>query len=277
MNPKKMQFKQRIRNLAAKIDLPPNIVMENYMYERFLARLSKTKYKDNFVIKGGVLIQNLIGVRYRSTNDIDGSLIDFDFNEDSIKKMFLEIVDVKSDDCVEFKLFSIGQIMKNSDFDGLRVRLSTTYIDIETMIQIDVCKADKVVPNPIEYEIPSSIGDSKPFKIYGYSVSTVLAEKLHAILSLGGFTSRMKDYYDVYMLTKNNKYDKNEVRFAFKSILSERKDLSIYENKEDTLREIEKSDEIKISWQHYQIRYPYAANISFDDVFFVVKTLALSL
>jgi predicted nucleotidyltransferase component of viral defense system len=167
--------------------------------------------------------------------------------------------------------------MKNSDFDGLRVRLSTTYIDIETMIQIDVCKADKVVPNPIEYEIPSSIGDSKPFKIYGYSVSTVLAEKLHAILSLGGFTSRMKDYYDVYMLTKNNKYDKNEVRFAFKSILSERKDLSIYENKEDTLREIEKSDEIKISWQHYQIRYPYAANISFDDVFFVVKTLALSL
>lgn len=145
------------------------------------------------------------------------------------------------------------------------------------MIQIDVCKAGKVVPNPIEYEIPSSIGDSKPFKIYGYSVSTVLAEKLHAILSLGGFTSRMKDYYDVYMLTKNNKYDKNEVRFAFKSILSERKDLSIYENKEDTLREIEKSDEIKISWQHYQIRYPYAANISFDDVFFAVKTLALSL
>ncbi len=201
MSSPSMSLKARINNYAKKHGIAAQVVLQNYMFERFLERLSKSEYKEKFVIKGGLLIATIVGLDIRSTMDLDTTLRNLVFTEEQITQTIQSICSVDLGDEINFTVVSVTPIRKDDRYGGFSVRMDAGYDGIRTPLSIDISTGDVLTPSAVHYEFDGMFDESVHISIWGYNIETVMAEKMETILSRGIFSTRPRDYYDIYILS----------------------------------------------------------------------------
>ena len=255
--------KDKLKNVSREKNVDFNSVMRFYMYDRFVERLSKSKYKDNFILKGGFYLSKLFGLDNRSTMDIDTAIRKAEFTEENIIKMINEIINIDVGDNVKFKIEKTETIRDEDEYGGLRITINFMLENIKDKFHIDLATGDPIYPRPDNYRYESLIGD-EVYKVWSYNLETVLAEKIETILSKLETTSRMKDYYDIYLIYKFkfDKIDKEQFRGAVEKTFKKREfDADLITN----LNIVKESKVLKDKWISYSRKYSYARDVEFEE------------
>ncbi|MFT9493997.1 nucleotidyl transferase AbiEii/AbiGii toxin family protein [Anaerosolibacter sp.] len=276
MSSKAMSLKAKIRNLAKQKDMSAQVVLQNYMFERFLERLSKSEYKDKFILKGGMLIAAIVGIDNRATMDMDATIKNYPLNIESLSKAITDICVVEIDDHVEFSLLGIEPIREDDAYGGFRVSVQADYDTIITPMQIDITTGDAITPREILYSF-KMIFDEGTIGVWAYNIETVLAEKYETILRRGELSTRPRDFYDIYILAKTQDFNEELFANAAKKTSTNRGTTHIFEDLEKRIASIENSEDLKRQWGKYTKNYRYAEDISYEDVIEALKTLTSSI
>ncbi|MEA5017561.1 MAG: nucleotidyl transferase AbiEii/AbiGii toxin family protein [Erysipelotrichaceae bacterium] len=265
------QLKDKIRNIAKKKNVDFNTVFRLYMYDRFIERLAISKYKDNFIIKGGFYLSVLFGVENRATMDIDTAITNASFDVGNIKNMLEDIISIDINDNAILKLTSISSIRDIDEYGGYRVTIHIIIENIKEVIQIDIATGDPITPGAINYKYLPILGNEVIY-LWAYNIETVLAEKLETILSRAEANSRTRDYYDVYMICEMYLESINiiDLKKAVRKTFEKRK---YNGNIINTLKVIEESVILLNRWQSYSTKYNYARDVSYMDVIESLQTL----
>ena len=222
MNNTAQSVKDKLRNIAREKNIDFNCVMRFYMYDRFIERLSKSQYRDNFVLKGGFYLSRLFGIDNRSTMDIDAAIRKAKFTNSNIIKMITDIINININDNVKLNIIKTEPIRTEDEYGGLRITIVFNLETIKDQFHIDVATGDPIYPRPISFNYESLI-DNEVYKVWSYNLETVLAEKIETILSKLETSSRMKDYYDIYLIYKFSKIDITKFRKAVEKTFEKRK------------------------------------------------------
>lgn len=273
MSGKAMSLKGKIKNYAKSNNIAAQVVLQNYMFERFLERLSLSDYREKFVVKGGMLIAAIVGLDTRSTMDLDTTLRNLPLTEEQISTAIRSVCDIHLDDDVVFKMQAIGPIRKDDVYGGYCVRIDAVYDTIVTPLSIDVSTGDVITPSPVKYDFGGIFDDDLKITLWGYNIETVIAEKVETILSRGVFTTRPRDYYDVYVLVTTQKYDKKLFAEALAATAKHRGSTEKIKDIPDILERISESHELKNLWSKYQKKFAYASDISYEMIMDVLKTI----
>lgn len=256
--------KDKLRNISNEKNINFNAVLKFYMYDRFIERLSKSKYRDNIVLKGGFYLSSLFGIENRSTIDIDAAIRKAKFTEDNLLKMITEIINVDVDDNVVFKINETSSIRDEDEYGGLRVTIDFQLENVKDKFHIDMATGDPIYPRPDSYNYKSLI-EKKTYQVWTYTTETVLAEKLETILNKLDTSSRMKDYYDIYLIYKFKFAELNKENFmmAVKKTFEKRK---FQGNLIGSLNVIKQSSILKEKWSNYARKNNYAREIEFEEI-----------
>lgn len=269
-----MQLKAFIKKKAMEKNISTQLVMQNYMLERLLERISLSKYKNNFILKGGFLISAVVGLDTRATMDLDTTIRGFSLTHESIREIFEEICAVEIEDDVEFEIVDISDIREGDDYPGIRVALKANYAPISVPLTVDVTTGDVITPREIEYSF-SLMFDNRSISILAYNIETVLSEKLETILSRSVANTRPRDFYDVYILysLRGAECSMKTLRQALERTANKRGSRKVLENYSDIIREINSSKQLRNFWEKYQSNFDYAKEISFDDACDTIKSI----
>ena len=210
------QIKGRIKNVAKQNGSDPITLLRIYMMERFLERITYSKYKDDFIVKDGILVTSMIGISMRSTMDIDTTIRNFDLTKEETTRIINEIKDISLDDHIEFILNDVSDIMDNMEYPGIRIHMDAKLENLIVPIKIDISTGDVITPREIRYEY-SLLLENKSIQLWSYNLETILAEKIQTILSRGLLNTRMRDFYDVTTLFDcyNDSINYNDLSLAF--------------------------------------------------------------
>ncbi|HOT60616.1 MAG TPA: nucleotidyl transferase AbiEii/AbiGii toxin family protein [Spirochaetales bacterium] len=275
MSFKSMSLKARINHYAKKNNITAQVVLQNFMFERFLERLSKSEYQDKFVIKGGMLVAAIVGLDTRSTMDLDATLRNLPLMEDQITQAIQNICDNDLHDDVKFTVVSVLPIRKDDRYGGFCVRMDALYDTITTPLSIDISTGDIMTPSAVPYEFSGIFDESIRIHLWGYNIETVMAEKVETILSRGVFSTRPRDYYDIYILGTTQKYDKALFLEALSATAEHRGSKAILSAREDIFENISKSRDLRQMWSKYQKKFPYAHDVTYDAILKVLHSLIL--
>lgn len=261
------QLKAFIKKQAVEKKVSAQLIMQNYMLERLLARISESKYKRNFILKGGFLISAIVGLDTRTTMDLDTTITGLDLTHESVLDIFHEICAIDLDDDITFTVDRSEDIRETDDYPGIRVYLFRNYNPIKVPLTVDITTGDKITPREIEYTFQCMFDDTV-IDVMAYNLETVLAEKLETVLSRGIVNTRPRDFYDLYILYKirTDEIDIATLRLALEKTSSKRSSLWIFENKEAILKDINKSTDLLNRWNAYCRKYEYAKDITYTDV-----------
>lgn len=273
MSGKAMSLKGKIKNYAKSNNIAAQVVLQNYMFERFLERLSLSDYREKFVVKGGMLIAAIVGLDTRSTMDLDTTLRNLPLTEEQISTAIRSVCDIHLDDDVVFKMQAIGPIRKDDVYGGYCVRIDAVYDTIVTPLSIDVSTGDAITPSPVKYDFGGIFDDGLKITLWGYNIETVIAEKVETILSRGVFTTRPRDYYDVYVLVTTQEYDKKLFAEALAATAKHRGSTEKIKDIPSILERISESHELKNLWSKYQKKFAYASDISYEMIMDVLKII----
>lgn len=262
-----MQLKAIIKNLAKEKHISAQLVMQNYMLERFLERLSLSRYKQNFILKGGFLISAIVGLDTRTTMDLDTTIKGFTLTHASIRDIFTEVCAIEIDDDVCFQIADTSDIREGDDYPGIRVALKANYPPISIPLTVDVTTGDRITPKEIEYTF-SLLFDERTISILAYNLETVLAEKIETILSRNIANTRPRDFYDIYILysLRRAECDESVLRQALNRTAEKRGSAKAVEHYPEIMNEIRESAQLRKLWEKYQSQFQYAKEIMFDDV-----------
>lgn len=266
------QLKDKIRKLAKEKSADAQILMRTYMMERLLERISISEYKKNFILKGGLLIASLVGLDFRSTMDVDTTVKGFDVNLTSVEQMIQNLIDVPLEDGVLFQIKNIDSIMEEAEYPCIRVSMQALFDGTITPLKIDISTGDVITPDAIHYSYKLMFED-RYIQLLSYNLETVLAEKLETIMRRHLTNTRMRDFYDVYILKKlyESEISKPLLQDALEATVQIRGSTELLKHAEPSLKEIENSDDMRKLWLSYQSHYEYAQNISWDAVMEAVK------
>lgn len=273
MSSRAMSLKGRINNYAKENHIAAQVVLQNFMFERFLARLSDSLFRDKFVVKGGMLVAAIVGLGTRATMDLDTTLRDFPLTEVEIRKAFREIISIDKGDEVVFLLQSVEPIRKDDIYGGFRVRIDAKYDTIVTPLSIDISTGDAMTPHPVSYIFHGIFDDSIQIPLWGYNVETILAEKLETILRRGVFTTRPRDFYDVYILGTTQPVDKKILRDAIIATSTHRGSTVQISDIASILKQVKTNLALINQWEKYRRQFPYAADITYNQVLEVIERL----
>ncbi|TDS32300.1 nucleotidyl transferase AbiEii/AbiGii toxin family protein [Halanaerobium congolense] len=255
----------RLRNISKELNIPFNLAMQLYAQERFLYRLSKSEYKDNFLLKGGLLLYSMDQFKGRPTKDIDFLLKNQNNNPNNIKKIIKKIIKIKVEDGISFDLNKIKSrsINEGANYKGQRIKIVTLIGNARVHLQIDIGFGDVVVPEPVKIQYPKLLDFDGP-EIIAYSLETVIAEKFDAMISLALLNSRMKDFYDIFQLMSKKKYESKILKKSIKETLKKRNteldsDLIVFSEK------LKNDSQKNKQWQLFLKRIK-KDNLSFDFV-----------
>ena len=269
---KAMSLRAKINNYAKEHGILAQVVLQNYMFECLLDRISRSKYVDNFVIKGGILVSSLVGLDVRSTMDMDTTLVHLSLTEEKIKEAMNAIIDVPADDGVVFNFVSVEPIRKDDVYGGFCLRLDAKYESIETPLSIDITTGDAITPEPMNYGYKRLFNSENVIPLRSYPLETVLAEKIETIITRGILNTRPRDFYDVYILTKTQGYNAETLRKAIFATAEHRGTKAIMEAETNNrLAVIENSSELQSQWAKYQKKFPYAKDITYQETVNAVK------
>ena len=267
-----MSLRAKINNYAKEHGILAQVVLQNYMFECLLDRISRSKYVDNFVIKGGILVSSLVGLDVRSTMDMDTTLVHLSLTEEKIKEAVNDIIAVPADDGVVFNFVSVETIRKDDVYGGFCLRLDAKYESIETPLSIDISTGDAITPEPMNYGYKRLFNSENVIPLRSYPLETVLAEKIETIITRGILNTRPRDFYDVYILTKTQGYNAETLRKAVLATVEHRGTKAIMEAETNNrLAVIENSSELQSQWSKYQKKFPYAKDITYQETVNAVK------
>lgn len=273
MNEKAMRLKAKIKNLAGQKNMSAQVVLQNYMFERFLERISKSPYQNKFILKGGMLIAALVGIDNRATMDMDATIKNYPLNIVSLSKALSEVCSVNVDDDVRFSFVKAEPIRDDDPYGGFRASIQSVYDTIVTPMQIDITTGDAITPGEVLYSL-KKIFNEGTIDIWAYNIETVLAEKYETILRRVEFNTRPRDFYDIYILTKTQRFDKGIFRKALIKTAGHRETLHVLQDELKRIFVVENSSDLKLLWDKYRKNYAYASDISYQDIIEVLKELA---
>ena len=273
MSSKAMSLKARIKNYARENKIAAQVVLQNYMFERFLARLSRSEYKDKFVIKGGMLIAAIVGLDTRSTMDLDTTLKNLPLTKDEILKAVDTIRRIDLGDDVSFEIISIEPIRDDDPYGGYCVRIDAFYDTIKMALSVDISTGDVITPSAILYEFNGIFEEDLKIELWGYNIETVLAEKVETILCRGVFNTRPRDYYDVYILSTTQQYDRLLFEEALAATADHRGSTNSIMDRAGIMERISKSEDLQGMWEKYRKRFAYAEGIGYEDIIWVLNDL----
>lgn len=273
-----MQLKAFIKKKAAEKNISAQLVMQNYMLERLLERISLSKYKNNFILKGGFLISAIVGLDTRATMDLDTTVKGFTLTHESIRKIFEEISTVEIADDVKFELAGISDIREGDDYPGIRVALKANYPPISVPLTVDVTTGDVITPAEIEYTFPL-LFDDRTISFFAYNLETVLAEKIETVLSRSIANTRPRDFYDIHILytLRGVECDAKMMLQALERTADKRGSRKVLEVYPDIIAEIRESKKLQGFWEKYKRDFDYAKGISFDDVCDTIQCIMKSI
>ncbi|WP_423364301.1 nucleotidyl transferase AbiEii/AbiGii toxin family protein [Mycoplasma sp. P36-A1] len=249
---KAQSLKSNIDNLHKEIKVEKNIILKFYVFERFIERLSISSYKNNFIVKGGYILSNVLGCKGRTTKDIDFSLKDVEFTYEEVVRIITDIIAVNLDDDVKFNMIKVTEIKGEDDYGGYRVFLEAKIVNITERIYIDLATGDKVTPSAITFTFRKLFDDTE-ISILSYNFETILSEKIETILSKAEISSRMKDYYDIYIIYTLFHYeiDNDLLITALSNTITNRGTEYIYDEYSEILNKIVSNANVKKLWKQY--------------------------
>ncbi len=259
-----MQVKDKLKNIAIKRNLDFNTLLRLYMYDRFIERLAVSKYRDNFILKGGFYLSTLFGLESRSTKDIDTAIKDANFTKENVEKMIKSIISIDIKDGALISLIEVSNIREEEQYSGFRVILNVKVDTIKENFQLDIATGDPITPKPIVYKYRPILGDSY-VNVWSYNIETVIAEKLETILRRAEANSRIRDYYDLYLIyTKGwNDIKIDDLRKAVYKTFEKRNYVG---NIDEAISILKDSKIIKNRWDSYKKKYEYANDINYDQI-----------
>ena len=251
------QLKDLIRNLSREKSADAQILMRNYMMERFLERISLSEYRDKFILKGGMLVAAMVGLDARSTMDLDATIKGANVNVEDIENLISSIVTVPIDDGVKFQLKSISEIMDEAEYPGIRVSMSTTFDGVVTPLKIDISTGDAITPREVRYSFKLMLED-RSIDIWAYNLETVLAEKLETIITRTTTNTRMRDFYDIYILEQLHGTTLNPkiLHDALLATAHKRGSEKYLNQAEEVFDEVENDSVMQKLWEAYCRRRP---------------------
>lgn len=268
------QIKGRIKSVAKQNNADARTLMRIYMMERFLERLAQSEYRDNFIIKGGILVTAMIGVAHRSTMDIDTSMKNLNLSTEDALRVVNQVKDIDLDDGVSFEVKDVSNIMDEMEYPGIRVTMNANVGRLITPLKIDISTGDVITPRAIEFNYDLLLED-RSISLWSYNLETILAEKLQTVLARGILNTRMRDFYDIRMLldTYEDKVNKAVLKDAFAATCKKRGTDHLQEQAEEIIKIIEADEQLQVLWRAYQKKYSYAAEIDYASVISGVRKL----
>ena len=267
-------IRAKVKNKSRETGIKPDIIYQRYLLERFICRIAASKHKESVIIKGGMLISAIAGIDMRSTKDLDTTIIGSNLALLDFENIVRDVIAVDLDDNTQFQFVRSEEIMQDNNYPCFRLHLRAQLGTMNAKVQIDMTSGDIITPREIEFGFPVLFGDEL-IPVLAYNLETILAEKITAMLDLGVFNKRAKDFYDIYLLTTtfSDKLDKPVLKDALHNTLKRR-------NKEDLLIAVQKtvlqtlnSEDIQVHWKKYREEYPYAANIEFQQIAMAITQL----
>lgn len=268
------QIKGRIKSVAKQNNADARTLMRIYMMERFLERLAQSEYRDNFIIKGGILVTAMIGVAHRSTMDIDTSMKNLNLSAEDALRVVNQVKDIDLDDGVSFDVKDVSNIMDEMEYPGIRVTMNANVGRLITPLKIDISTGDVITPRAIEFNYDLLLED-RSISLWSYNLETILAEKLQTVLARGILNTRMRDFYDIRMLldTYEDKVNKVVLKDAFAATCNKRGTDHLQEQAEEIIKIIEADEQLQVLWRAYEKKYSYAADIDYASVISGVRKL----
>ena len=267
-------LKAKLRNLSNETNIPSNYLLQSFMFEKLLKRISLSNHKEQFIIKGGMLLTSIFGVDLRSTMDLDATLKGTVLTIETITDIFNDLINMNSADNITFEIIAVKEIMAENERGGYCVNLKATFDNLWTHIMVDITSGEVITYKEIEFSY-KTLFDNETISILSYNYETILAEKYEAIISRNIDNSRMKDYYDVYMFVnlKWNNVDKKTLTQAINNTFQNRNTTNYLKDSVEIIKKIENSNHIKKLWLEYQEKYDYAKDINFKEVMSAIKTI----
>ena len=270
------QLKDLVRNLSNKKSADAQILMRNYMMERFLERISLSEYKNQFILKGGMLVAAMVGLDARATMDLDATIKGTNVSVEDVEMIISKIISIPLNDGVLFRIKRISEIMEEADYPGVRVSMETKFDGVITPLKIDISTGDVITPREIKYKFNLMLED-RTIEVWAYNLETVLAEKLETVISRNVTNTRMRDFYDIYILQKlyGEQLSKDVLRDALVATAKKRETLEQIETEDidEVFDEIQSSSVMENLWKVYQRNYSYSADIPWHTIMKSIRTL----
>ena len=270
------QLKDLIRNLSKKKSADAQILMRNYMMERFLERISLSEYKNQFILRGGMLVAAMVGLDARATMDLDATIKGTNVSVEDVEMIISQIISIPLDDGVSFRIKRISEIMEEADYPGVRVSMETKFDGVITPLKIDISTGDIITPREIKYNFNLML-ENRTIEVWAYNLETVLAEKLETVISRNVTNTRMRDFYDIYILQKlyGEQLSKDVLRDALVATAKKRETLEQIETEDidEVFDEIQSSSVMENLWKAYQRNYSYSADIPWHTIMKSIRTL----
>ena len=270
------QLKDLVRNLSKKKSADAQILMRNYMMERFLERISLSEYKNQFILKGGMLVAAMVGLDARATMDLDATIKGTNVSVEDVEMIISKIISIPLNDGVLFRIKRISEIMEEADYPGVRVSMETKFDGVITPLKIDISTGDIITPREIKYKFNLML-ENRTIEVWAYNLETVLAEKLETVISRNVTNTRMRDFYDIYILQKlyGEQLSKDVLRDALVATAKKRETLEQIETEDidEVFDEIQSSSVMENLWKVYQRNYSYSADIPWHTIMKSIRTL----
>ena len=268
------RLKAKASNLSKKTNIPNKYLIQNFMFESLLKRISKSMYKDKFIIKGGLLLSSIFGVNLRSTMDLDTTIKGLPLDRETITKVINEIISIDIEDNINLEIENIKDIREEELYSGFEVNLKAEFDGLKTNLMIDITTGDVITYKEVEFKY-STLFDNEIINIMTYNYETIIAEKFESIISRNIDNTRMKDYYDLYMFVnlKWSDIDKETLRKAIFNTSKNRQTLDYIDNASKYIELISDDIRLKSLWNSYQSNYNYAKEIEFIDTINAIKAV----
>ncbi len=267
-------LKAKLRNLSDETNIASNYLLQSFMFEGLLKRISNSKYREKFIIKGGMLLTSIFGINLRSTMDLDATLKGLPLNIETITSIFNELINMNIDDNMTFEIIDIREIREEDLYGGYCINLKATFDKLWTHLMIDITTGDIITYKEIEFKY-RTLFDDEIINILSYNYETIIAEKFESIISRNINNSRMKDYYDLYMFTslKWNRINKSILFQAIVNTCKNRRTIDFINNSNSYIEMITNDDKLKKLWKSYQEKYEYVKEITFEDCINAIKII----
>ena len=265
---------QKLRNKAKELDLNYNLVLSKFFFDEFLKLISISVHRENFMLKGGMLLTYSLGVQNRSTQDIDFLVKGFPIETVKLKKFLEEILGDTNKKDIWFEINGTAEEIRAEDeYGGIRFHLIGHLANIRIPFSIDIATGDPIYPLPRLERYSTILGDV--IELNMYPLETVLSEKLQTILTRAEINSRSKDFYDIYAILKNKFEVINikELKVAVSMTFSYRKTEVSKDKAKVIVSHINKDSLVIERWKRYQNKNPYAKGIEFSEIIDSLNTL----
>ena len=268
------QLKDKISHMSGSDSTKAQTLIRKYMMERFLARISHSQYRNNFILKGGMLVSALVGVEARATMDIDTTVRSLPLTKEAASVIIQEIALIDLDDGLSYEIKKVEEIMEEHDYSGVRFMIGVTLEKLRDTIKIDVSTGDEIIPEAIEFSYPLMF-DGQRINIWSYNLETMLAEKLETVVARSTLNTRMRDFYDIHILWSEKSAEVN-IRILERAIINvarKRGTLELFDNLDSIIADVQHSEYLESNWNNYQKNNYYVGDLSWIQVMETTSTI----